>query len=62
MIWILVLSFIGMVVYEIIAAVRSDQTISQYIWQATLHHPMVPFLFGLLMGHFFWQAADCFGR
>jgi hypothetical protein len=32
-------------------------TISEHIWNVTLKHPLVPFAFGMLMGHFFWQAS-----
>jgi hypothetical protein len=48
---------IGLViVYEIWAMVNSkpDDTISQMVWRAC-KRPVVPFLFGLLMGHFFWR-------
>jgi hypothetical protein len=48
---------IGLVViYEIAAMVddRPDNTISQMVWKSC-NRPVVPFLFGLLMGHFFWR-------
>lgn len=32
-------------------------TISERIWRAS-RRPLVPFLGGMLMGHFFWQAQD----
>ena len=28
--------------------------ISSVIWDVSAKHPVVPFLFGFLMGHFFW--------
>ena len=31
-------------------------TISEAVWKAATARPIVPFLAGLLMGHFFWQA------
>lgn len=33
----------------------SGLTISEKVWAVTLHYPLVPFLFGLLMGHFFFR-------
>lgn len=59
MIWLLVASVVGLVTYEIYAAVsdRSGDTISELIWRFTLNHPLIPFLFGVLMGHFFWQRS-----
>jgi hypothetical protein len=32
-------------------------TISEIIWNVTLRHPLVPFVAGMLAGHFFWQQA-----
>jgi hypothetical protein len=49
---------IGLViVYEIWSMVNKapEDTISQMVWRATTKRPVVPFLFGLLMGHFFWR-------
>lgn len=45
--------------YEIIALVRKEPTtptISRIVWDASSNR-MLPFAFGLLMGHFFWQRA-----
>lgn len=30
------------------------ETISQVIWRWSQNYPMVPFVAGLLMGHWFW--------
>lgn len=55
MVWVLYLSIIGILFYELKAAIGGhDRTISEIVWAAS-SRPMVPFLFGLLMGHFFWQ-------
>ncbi len=45
-----------LVVYEIIALVnrRDGDTISEIHWRMAKERPLVPFLWGLLMGHFFW--------
>ena len=56
------LAYVGValiVFYEIYAArtaTRGD-TISEVIWTLS-KRPMVPFLFGVLCGHFFWQRPD----
>ena len=34
-----------------------NDTMSEAIWRISLKRPIVPFAFGFLMGHFFWQAA-----
>ena len=31
--------------------------ISNVIWKVSASHPVVPFLFGFLMGHFFWSKG-----
>ena len=35
-------------------------TISEIIWHLCIKHPMVPFAFGVLMGHFFWQSTSVY--
>lgn len=47
-------------VYEVWALVRAGKgkkgdTISEIIWEVTSKRPVVPFLFGMLMGHLFWR-------
>lgn len=54
---ILVLSLF---VYEIVALIlgahgHTGDTISEIIWNVTAKRPLIPFAFGLLMGHFFWR-------
>ena len=34
-----------------------QDTISESIWRVTQTRPLVPFLAGLLCGHFFWQRG-----
>lgn len=47
----------GLVIYEFVAL--SDQcegdTISEIMWAATARRPLLPFAFGVMCGHFFWQ-------
>lgn len=49
----------GIVAYEI-AALRNKRpgdTISEIVWSAT-DRPLVPFLCGMVAGHFFWQRHN----
>ena len=53
--WVLIVGVALTLVYEIYAAVHSDDnvpTISQIVWKVSVR-PVVPFAFGLLMGHLF---------
>lgn len=59
MYWIFALLIIALFVYEGIALFnsKSGDTISEILWHLS-QRPLVPFLFGLLMGHFFWQKVE----
>lgn len=49
-------------VLEAIALATDEQTawtISQLVWRATYSTPLVPLLFGVLMGHFFFPKGSC---
>ncbi len=50
----------GMVAYELVALAekRRGDTISEIIWTETSHYAILPFAFGVLMGHFFWQRGE----
>lgn len=50
-----------LLVYElwVIATHQPDSTISEAIWSVA-RAPMIPFTFGVLMGHFFWQRQDVY--
>jgi predicted permease len=56
--------FLGCVLiiyYEIFAwKQNTGKTISEIIWRITVFHPIIAFLFGILMGHFFWQSAKVY--
>ncbi len=39
----------------VMATVGQDASISKTIIDWGLNYPMVPFAFGVLIGHFFWQ-------
>lgn len=54
MIWLLLVGIGALVGYELYAAItKREPTISQYVWMLSKRAPIVPFLFGYLMGHFF---------
>jgi hypothetical protein len=42
----------GLAIYE-----AEGNTLSETVWLLTKHYPLVAFLAGLLMGHFFWQRV-----
>jgi hypothetical protein len=54
---IVVLGFI--LVYDIYLLVRggAHNTISWMVWGWSKEFPIIPFLFGLTMGHFFWSQG-----
>jgi hypothetical protein len=33
-----------------------DDTLSEEFWRAAYRRPLIPFLFGMLAGHFVWQS------
>lgn len=46
--------------YEVLAMSthHPGDTISEIIWRISQNRPIVPFLFGLLMGHFFFTRVN----
>jgi hypothetical protein len=50
----------GLLVYEAVTLANKckGDTISEIIWATTTKRPLLPFAFGCLMGHFFWQRVD----
>jgi hypothetical protein len=62
---VLVAAVVLAFVYEVWAIVTKTKdaggvgmTISEIVWHVSLKRPIVPFAFGVLMGHFFAQAAS----
>lgn len=55
MIYVLVAGVVLLFVYEFWAAASAKRgdTISEIVWRAS-SRPILPFAFGVLMGHFFW--------
>lgn len=57
--WLLIGGIIALFIYEILALVDHSvktPSISELVWTAS-KRPLLPFAFGLLMGHFFWQRT-----
>jgi hypothetical protein len=50
----------GLCVYELVTLAnnREGDTISEIMWATTTRRPILPFAFGVLMGHFFWQRVE----
>jgi hypothetical protein len=50
----------GLCVYEVVTLANQCEgdTISEIMWATTTKRPILPFAFGVLMGHFFWQKAE----
>lgn len=51
-------SVVLLVGWDIFVAVKppSGDTISEIIRQTAGKHPIIPFAFGVLIGHFFWTS------
>jgi len=56
MIYLLWGGLVLLLVYEVLTLVNEQpgDTISELVWAASLRSRLLPFGFGLLMGHFFW--------
>lgn len=54
--WVIIVTAAVLITFDVWAGLngRADDTISQVIWKIS-KYPIVPFTFGLLMGHFFWR-------
>lgn len=54
------LAIAGLLAYEIYTLTNDEpeDTLSEGVWRATARQPLVPFLGGLLAGHFFWQSTS----
>lgn len=49
------------VVYEFytLSNAKPFDTISETIWRASANRPLVPFVAGMVAGHWFWVSARC---
>ena len=62
--WIFIVLVLALFVYEAYTLYTPEygDTISELIWKASADRPLIPFLFGVLMGHLFWPASDVWAR
>ena len=53
-------AIVALIAYEVytLANKEDNDTLSESTWRVTARQPIVPFLSGVLMGHFFWQSSD----
>jgi hypothetical protein len=49
----------ALLIYETVtfANKKKGDTISEQVWKLSLNRPLVPFLLGMVCGHFFWQQT-----
>lgn len=54
------IALIVLALYEAWALLTSHMTLSRFVWQAerTQWGPLIPFLAGMLAGHFFWSGVQ----
>jgi hypothetical protein len=55
-VWLAAIAFLA--VYEIYALFTGHDTLSRAVWTAerSEYGPLIPFLAGLVCGHFFWSG------
>jgi hypothetical protein len=55
--WILIAGLLVMIGYDAWACMDKENrdTISKVVTKSSEKYPLIPFLLGLLMGHFFWS-------
>lgn len=53
------IAIVGLLIYEgyTLTNKRKGDTLSEGVWDIAPKRPLIPFLAGLVCGHFFWQAA-----
>lgn len=56
--WVTIVTIITVIGVDALLFGRDKRTVSEVIWAATRRSPLVPFLFGMLMGHFFWCPCE----
>ena len=57
--WVFVLIVLAAFIYEFAALANKNtgDTISEIVWTVTAKRPLLPFLLGMVAGHFFWQRV-----
>lgn len=60
---ILVMTAVVLIVWDIYVAVNgvSGDTISEVVLSFAQKHPVIPFVFGVVMGHLFWPQHSRVG-
>lgn len=50
-------AIVGLLIYEgyTLANGTPGDTLSEAVWSVIYEYPLIPFLAGLVMGHFVWQ-------
>jgi len=56
MAWVAAVVILG--IYEVTALATNRMTLSRFVWNLdrSQYGPLVPFLAGMLCGHFFWSG------
>lgn len=57
--YVVVSAIVLLSIWEVYTLVNTkpNDTISETVWRASATRPIVPFLAGLLCGHFFWKGT-----
>jgi hypothetical protein len=52
-----VIAIVGLLVYEAYTLVNRTpgDTLSEAVWDIIYDRPLIPFLMGMIIGHFVWQ-------
>lgn len=58
---IIILVVAGLLIYDVFAIAKwgMHESVSYKIYDWSFKFPLIPFAFGLLMGHFFWPVEMC---
>ena len=56
---LVVVFLILIVIADVYLAIKGgfQNTISWWVWLNSVKYPIIPFVFGMLMGHFFWNQS-----
>ena len=58
-VWVLIVTTIGLIAWDLYARKKPGATISEVLLGSAKQSPILPFLFGVLMGHLFFPQLDC---
>jgi hypothetical protein len=59
-VWLIVAILLGLLAYDIWACTdcKKRETISKIVTKASSRYLMIPLIFGILVGHFFWSQHN----